>query len=122
MELFGIMEIGAVRALISTNTQYNNFVNMAKQKPEYAQMLAKKAVTGELGQSMRIKTDSKLLKAEFGIEVKYDEKRAKKDERLREVVSETTAKKAREQRDKEREEARKAQQKQAPKGPSRGRK
>lgn len=122
MELFGIMEMASVRHLVVSNAQFQNFLDMAEQKPEYTQMLAKKAITGELGQSMRIKTDSKQMKAEFGIEVKNDAKRTKKDERLREVVSKTTAKKAREQRDKEREAAWNALQKQAPKGPSRGRK
>lgn len=124
MELFGIMEMGAVRPLLVSNGKFQNFITTASQKPEYVQMLAKKAVTGELGQSMHIKTDIKNLKAEFGIEVKYDAKREKKDERIREIVSETAAKRAREQRDKEREAAQKAQQKekQAPKGPSRGRK
>ncbi len=122
MELFGYMEMGSAMAAISADDNLKKFARMAETKPEYVSAMKKKAMNGELGNSMKVKVDPVNLKSEFSMNVKYNAKREKKDERIREIVSETTAKKAREQRDKEREAAQKAQQKQAPKGSSRGRK
>ncbi len=129
MELFGIMEMGCMSAVIANNESFNNFSNTAATKPEYIQVLANKALTGELGRSMKVSVDAAKLTAEFGIDVKYNQKREKKDERIREIVGENAAKDARKQRDKEREALQKAKEaqskkkaapKQAPKSPARG--
>ncbi len=125
MELFEAMEIAPAHPLLAANQDLKEFSDMAAGKPEYRSALAKKAMSGELGRSMKARVDCKNSSSGFAIDVKYNEKKEKKGEKLREVVNENLAKDARKERDKERKAAQKAQQKQAPvrqsKGPSKGR-
>ncbi|MCI8529624.1 MAG: DUF1682 domain-containing protein [Lachnospiraceae bacterium] len=128
LELFNLYEIAATRAIVSSNTELNNFCQMAKAKPEYKSALARKAISGELGKAikMEVSIDEKNSKGEskFSLDVKYNQKKEQKREKLREIVNENLAKEARKERDKEREAAQNAEQKKAPskqssKGPSR---
>lgn len=126
--LFDIYEMGVVRAAVASNADLKEFCQKAEAKPEYRAILAKKALSGELGKSikMEVSIDEKNQKFEtkFSINVKHNQKKEQKREKLREVVNANLAENAKKERAKEREAAQPAEQKKAPskqpKGHSRG--